>query len=336
MVWIFGGALVHGQTSLYPADNLARQGVVVVSMNYRLGRLGFFAHPALIAESPRELHANYGYMDQRAALQWVQRNIAAFGGDPKAVTIFGESAGGGSVLTHLTSPLSRGLFARAILQSPGIPTLAPRSSATPISPLQQMADRLREVGWRRRRQPAGPLKALRAADAAEKLTEGADGKTRSRQPLSSWPSRSSASPARRSTASWWSGRSNWRFASGRWAEDADHHRRQRSRSAGRGCEQQGRIVRVVRVARRRGAARLYDPKGDLEPLDELEQQVFADLTDDRAGAISRRSDRPLPADPVQALPLLLRRRSAARQSGVGRNAARSGNPLHRSIFPRRS
>ena len=83
MVWIYGGALVHGQTSLYPGGHLARQGVVVVSMNYRMGRLGFFAHPALAAEAPDELHGNYGYMDQRAALQWVQRNIAAFGGDPQ-------------------------------------------------------------------------------------------------------------------------------------------------------------------------------------------------------------------------------------------------------------
>ena len=162
-------------TSLYPADNLAKQGVVVVSMNYRLGQLGFFAHPALIAESPRELHANYGYMDQRAALQWVQRNIAAFGGDPKAVTIFGESAGGGSVLTHLTSPLSRGLFARAILQSPGIPT--PRAKVvgyTDFTVAQQMA-----IDYAKSVAAAGDnretLKALRAL-TADKVTEGADAK----------------------------------------------------------------------------------------------------------------------------------------------------------------
>ena len=118
MVWIYGGALVHGRTALYPADALAKQGIIVVSMNYRMGRLGFFAHPALVAEAPDDVRGNYGYMDQRAALQWVQRNIAAFGGNPTAVTIFGESAGGGSVLVHLTSPLSRGLFQRAIMQSP--------------------------------------------------------------------------------------------------------------------------------------------------------------------------------------------------------------------------
>jgi len=130
MVWIYGGANVRGQTSLYPqGDALAKLGVVFVSMNYRMGRLGFFAHPALLAETPDEVHGNYGYMDQRSALQWVQRNIAAFGGNPKAVTIFGQSSGGGSVVAHLTSPLSRGLFQRAIMLSPGFP--APRAGPRP-------------------------------------------------------------------------------------------------------------------------------------------------------------------------------------------------------------
>jgi len=134
MVWIYGGALAHGNTPQYPGDALARQGVVVVSMNYRMGRFGFFAHPALTAESPDEVHGNYGYLDQIAALKWVQRNIEAFGGDPKNVTIFGESAGGGSVMVHLISPLSRGLFARAILESPGIPTA--RSKSLPLTPFK--------------------------------------------------------------------------------------------------------------------------------------------------------------------------------------------------------
>ena len=93
MIWIHGGAMVHGSSTIYPGDALAAQGVVVVSMNYRMGRLGFFAHPALAAESPNDVRGNYGYMDQLAALKWVQRNIAAFGGDRKQVTIFGESAG---------------------------------------------------------------------------------------------------------------------------------------------------------------------------------------------------------------------------------------------------
>ena len=111
--------MVHGSSTIYPGDALAAQAVVVVSLNYRMGRLGFFAHPALAAEAPNDVRGNYGYMDQLAALQWVQRNIAAFGGDPKQVTIFGESAGGGSVLAHLVSPMSRGLFQRAIGQCPG-------------------------------------------------------------------------------------------------------------------------------------------------------------------------------------------------------------------------
>jgi len=121
MVWIYGGGLVNGgtQPAIYQGDNFARQGVVFVSLNYRLGRFGFFAHPALTAEHPEELKVNYAYMDQLAALKWVQRNIAAFGGDPKQVTLFGESAGGFSVHTMIASPLAKGLFQRAIVESGG-------------------------------------------------------------------------------------------------------------------------------------------------------------------------------------------------------------------------
>jgi para-nitrobenzyl esterase len=121
MVWIHGGAFVMGSGSSPGTSGVrfARQGVMLVTFNYRLGRLGFFAFPALSQEHPEELKGNYAYMDQIAALKWVQRNIAAFGGDPKNVTIFGESAGGVSVHTHLTSPLSRGLFQKAISESGG-------------------------------------------------------------------------------------------------------------------------------------------------------------------------------------------------------------------------
>ena len=119
MVWIHGGAFVFGSGSSSSGVSFARQGVILVTFNYRLQRLGFFAFPALGREQPEELKGNYAYMDQIAALQWVQRNIAAFGGDPRNVTIFGESAGGVSVHTHLTSPLSRGLFHKAIIQSGG-------------------------------------------------------------------------------------------------------------------------------------------------------------------------------------------------------------------------
>jgi para-nitrobenzyl esterase len=112
---------VNGGSSpaVYDGSAFARQGIVFVSFNYRLGRFGFFAHPALSKESPNGPHGNYGYLDQIAALQWVQRNAAAFGGDPGNVTLFGESAGGGSVNALMISPLARGLFHKAIVQSGG-------------------------------------------------------------------------------------------------------------------------------------------------------------------------------------------------------------------------
>jgi para-nitrobenzyl esterase len=122
MVWIFGGGDVAGADSIAPNDGrfFARDGVVLVAMNYRLGALGFFAHPALTREAkPDEPLANYGLMDQIAALKWVKRNIAAFGGDPSNVTIFGESAGGENVLTLMVTPAARGLFAKATVQSGG-------------------------------------------------------------------------------------------------------------------------------------------------------------------------------------------------------------------------
>jgi para-nitrobenzyl esterase len=119
MVWIHGGALVAGSSKepLYDGEALAKEGIVVVSINYRLGVLGFLAHPDLSAESPVGISGNYGIMDQVAALTWVKRNIAAFGGDPEQVTIAGESAGGLSVMYLMASPIARGLFQRAITQS---------------------------------------------------------------------------------------------------------------------------------------------------------------------------------------------------------------------------
>jgi len=121
MVWIYGGGLSGGSTSERRQDGqyLAQRNVVVVSMNYRLGIFGFFTHPELAAESPHHATGNYGLMDQLAALQWVKQNIAAFGGDPNNVTIFGESAGSSSVSRHIASPLSRGLFHHAIGESGG-------------------------------------------------------------------------------------------------------------------------------------------------------------------------------------------------------------------------
>jgi para-nitrobenzyl esterase len=119
MVWIHGGGLVNGSgtAALYDGAHLAQQGVVVVSMNYRLGRFGFFAHPALTAEAHGSALGNYGFMDQIAALKWVKRNIKAFGGDPGNVTLFGESAGGVSVNHLMLIPEARGLFHKAIVQS---------------------------------------------------------------------------------------------------------------------------------------------------------------------------------------------------------------------------
>ena len=120
MVWIHGGGYNNGSgtPALYDGTNLARRNMVVVTINYRLGRLGFFDHPALAFERPPEQRAgNYGVMDQIAALEWVRDNISAFGGDPGQVTIFGESAGGAAVTQLMVAPAARGLFHRAVVQS---------------------------------------------------------------------------------------------------------------------------------------------------------------------------------------------------------------------------
>jgi para-nitrobenzyl esterase len=120
MVWIHGGDHQDGSGSdvFYEANVLASRGVVTVSINYRLGVMGYLAHPELVAESDHGVAGNYGTLDQIAALEWVRDNIGAFGGDADNVTIFGESAGGESVMHMMTSPLARGLFHKAISQSP--------------------------------------------------------------------------------------------------------------------------------------------------------------------------------------------------------------------------
>lgn len=121
-VWVHGGSLQSGASSepMYNGARLAERGLIVVSINYRLGVLGFLAHPELSAESAQNISGNYGLLDQIEALRWIQRNIAAFGGDPANVTLAGESAGGLSVAYLLTSPAARGLFAKAIIQSANI------------------------------------------------------------------------------------------------------------------------------------------------------------------------------------------------------------------------
>ena len=112
MVFFYGGAFgkIAGSMPLYNGTALAEKGVIVVTTNYRVGALGFLAHPELDNESPYNVSGNYGLLDQIAALQWVQRNIGRFGGDPSRVTIFGQSAGGESILIHLVSPQSKGLY----------------------------------------------------------------------------------------------------------------------------------------------------------------------------------------------------------------------------------
>ncbi|MDR2497614.1 MAG: carboxylesterase family protein [Tannerellaceae bacterium] len=121
MVWIHGGGFTGGSGTvpLYDGEAIARKGIVYVTINYRLGIFGFLAHPELSAESPQHLSGNYGLLDQVAALRWVQENIAGFGGDPAQVCIAGQSAGAFSVNMLMASPLTRGLFARAIAQSGG-------------------------------------------------------------------------------------------------------------------------------------------------------------------------------------------------------------------------
>jgi para-nitrobenzyl esterase len=130
LVYFHGGGLSAGDGSeiRYDGASMARRGIVMVTVNYRLGIFGFFAHPALTAESPHKASGNYGLLDQHAALEWVHRNIAAFGGDPKRVTIAGQSAGSMSVSAQMASPLSRQLFAGAIGESGAI--LSARPSPT--------------------------------------------------------------------------------------------------------------------------------------------------------------------------------------------------------------
>ncbi|CAI3925229.1 Carboxylesterase type B (PnbA) (PDB:1K4Y) [Commensalibacter papalotli (ex Botero et al. 2024)] len=134
MVWIHGGAFVSGGSSLeiYNPSALAQQGIVVVSFNYRLGRFGFFAHPALKQESEEDQWANYGLMDQIAALKWVKNNIISFGGDSNNVTVFGESAGGASIISLMTITDAKGLFDKAIIQSG-----TGHSKAFPLTPQNQ-------------------------------------------------------------------------------------------------------------------------------------------------------------------------------------------------------
>jgi para-nitrobenzyl esterase len=166
MVWIHGGALTRGSGSLptYDGEALAKKGVVLVTVNYRLGLFGFFAHPELTKESDRNSSGNYALLDQIAALEWVQKNIAAFGGDPQRVTIFGESAGSWSVNYLMATPLAKGLFHRVIGESGGVFGL-----------MQKLADV--EASGKKFAAAAGAdsIQALRAKPAADLMkTAGAE------------------------------------------------------------------------------------------------------------------------------------------------------------------
>ncbi len=177
MVWIHGGGLSLGWSNQigYDGSAFATKGVVLVSINYRLGPLGYLAHPALSKESGGD-SGNYGFLDQIAALQWVERNIAQLGGDPDNVTIFGESAGGTSVHALMASPLATGLIHRAIAESPWV-------TDTNIRPLRQAAGRLASaeaVGTAWAKAMLGDdadqtAKALRALDAGTIITRTAQG-----------------------------------------------------------------------------------------------------------------------------------------------------------------
>ena len=172
IVWIHGGALQSGYSheGMYDGAAMARTGAVVVSINYRLGILGYLAHPALSAESADGVSGNYGLRDQIAALAWVRRNIAAFGGDPANVTVAGESAGGLSVLYLMASPAARGLFAKAIAQSAYMVSSPELKAARHGMPAAEAAGAAVGAAL-----GAPDLAALRAMDARA-LTNGAVGK----------------------------------------------------------------------------------------------------------------------------------------------------------------
>ncbi len=165
MVWLHGGSnrVGTGAQPAYDGTALASHGVLLVTINYRLGVMGFFSHPELTAESPHHSSGNYGLLDQIAALQWVQQNIAAFGGDPSNVTLFGESAGSVDATTLMTSPLAGGLFRRVIAESG--PAFGLGTSRT-VAYMQPLADALGKSALAQH-PAASQLEALRALPAAQ-------------------------------------------------------------------------------------------------------------------------------------------------------------------------
>lgn len=177
MVWIHGGALTRGSgaTATYDGSNLAMKDVVVVTINYRLGVFGYFAHPELVEESPNKAAGNYGILDQVAALQWVQDNISAFGGDPNNVTIFGESAGSWSVNFLTAAPMAKGLFHKAIGESGG--KLDPRPTLATAT--QHGLEVAQAIG-------ANNLAELRAIPAEELLAKAQEARFRTDGVVDGW------------------------------------------------------------------------------------------------------------------------------------------------------
>jgi len=143
MLWLYGGGLTNGSAStpLYSGGNLARQDVIVITANYRLGALGFLAHPELSKEADYKSSGNYGILDMIAALQWIQENIESFGGDPKNVTIFGQSSGAISISALIASPLATGFFNKAICQSGGLFEPIELDKGFSLSVLEQAGER---------------------------------------------------------------------------------------------------------------------------------------------------------------------------------------------------
>jgi para-nitrobenzyl esterase len=142
MVWIYGGGLMEGYPyeMEFDGERIARRSVILVSVNYRLNIFGFLTHSEIINSSPDGFVANWGFLDQKAGIDWVRRNIANFGGNPNNITIFGQSAGGGSVLAHLNSPLAKGAFSKAIVQSGGgIDVNGPSFELMPFLDLEGLA-----------------------------------------------------------------------------------------------------------------------------------------------------------------------------------------------------
>ena len=175
LVYFYGGGFVAGDGSetRYDGESMARKGIVTVTVNYRLGLFGFLAHPELTKESPHEASGNYGFLDQNAALRWVRQNVAAFGGDPKRITIAGESAGSASVSAHMASPLSKELIAGAIGESGAM--IAGLGGAPLAQAEQTGAEFAKSVG-------ASSLAALRAMPT-EKLHEATRAAAFGRFPL---------------------------------------------------------------------------------------------------------------------------------------------------------